>query len=74
MKTYTAKIEDIVVKDVRIIGRYESLGLMVEWACPAENVDAEELLGVKQAGFSFRIVGENCYIASRLGYTKFTED
>ena len=63
--------EGIVVEDVKILGKWEGLGLYVDWSCPAENVNAMELLRVRQAGFSFRINGDTCYITSRLGITKF---
>lgn len=66
-----AIIEGIEVQDVTILGKWEGLGLYVEWSAPAENVDAKALLNVRQAGFSFWIKGDTCYFTSRQPYTKF---
>ena len=66
-----ATIEGIEIQDVTILGKWEGLGIYVEWSAPAENVNAKELLNVRQAGFCFRIKGDTCYITSRQSYTKF---
>lgn len=66
-----AIIEGIEIDGVTILGKWEGLGLYVDWSAPAENINAKELLKIKQAGFSFRIKGDTCYITSRQLYTKF---
>lgn len=69
-----AKIQNITIDDVKIIGKWCGVGLMVEWTCPASNVDARQLLGINHAGFEFHISGDVCRIISRLPYTEFIED
>lgn len=69
-----AIIEGIYVEDVTILGKWEGLGLMVDWSCPAKNVKPLDLLKVQQAGFTFHIKGDTCYITSRRPYTQFVEE
>ena len=66
-----AIIEGIEIQDVTILGKWEGLGMYVDWAAPVANINAKELLNIKQAGFNFRINGSTCYITSRQLYTKF---
>ena len=69
-----AIIEGIEIADVAIIGKWDGLGKMVDWSCPAANVNAKELLKIEQAGFCFRIKGDVCYVTSRQIYTEFKEE
>lgn len=66
-----ALLEGIEIDDVTIVGKSEGEGVFVHWTCPADNVNALELLKVRQAGFSFSISDGVCRITSRLGYTQF---
>lgn len=62
------------VQDVQLLGKWEGLGLFVDWSCPVENIDTLKLLKVQQAGFRFKVDNGICYITSRLLNTKFSED
>lgn len=68
-----AFIEGIEVKDVTIVGKWEGAGVMVEWTCPAKNVNPFRLLKINHAGFQFHILDGVCHVTSRLICTQFAE-